>query len=93
MRCSSGALAPATARPRDSTCQEARKRRIEPVELHPGEDLDELVCNSIVGGADALAMACGVGSQAIVATHAAREGLPYACIPAVRRNSSSARVD
>ena len=65
---------------------EARKRGIEPIELKPGEDLNDLVRNAIAGGADALAMAGGDGSQAIVATHAAREGLPYACIPAGTRN-------
>ncbi|HVP03540.1 MAG TPA: diacylglycerol kinase family protein [Solirubrobacteraceae bacterium] len=65
---------------------EARKRGIEPIELKPGDDLDELVRSAIAGGADGLAMAGGDGSQAIVATHAAREGLPYACIPAGTRN-------
>ena len=37
-------------------------------------------------GADALAMAGGDGSQAIVAAIAAERGLPYACIPAGTRN-------
>src|SRR4051794_40394834 len=65
---------------------EARKRGIEPVELKPGDDLWELVRSAVAGGADALGMAGGDGSQAIVAAVAAEEGLPYACIPAGTRN-------
>jgi diacylglycerol kinase family enzyme len=65
---------------------EARARGIEPVELLPGEDLRDLVRAAIEDGADALAMAGGDGSQAIVAAMAAEAGLPYACIPAGTRN-------
>jgi diacylglycerol kinase family enzyme len=65
---------------------EARKRGIEPIELHRGEDLEELVRDAVGRGADALAMAGGDGSQAIVARIAAELGLPYACIPAGTRN-------
>ncbi len=65
---------------------EARKRGIEPVELKPGDDLWDLVRDAVRRGADALAMAGGDGSQAIVAAVAAEEGLPYACIPAGTRN-------
>ena len=65
---------------------EARKRGIEPVELEPGDDLWKLVDDAIAAGADALAMAGGDGSQAIVAAMAAKHGLPYACIPAGTRN-------
>src|SRR5690242_15473577 len=50
---------------------EARARGIEPVELHPGDDLVELVHGALDRGADALAMAGGDGSQAIVASIAA----------------------
>ncbi len=66
--------------------KEARDRGIVPIELGPGEDLRELVEGAIEDGADALAMAGGDGSQAIVAEIAARHGLPYACIPAGTRN-------
>jgi len=66
--------------------EEARGRGILPVELGPGEDLRELVEGAIEDGADALAMAGGDGSQAIVAEIAARRGLPYACVPAGTRN-------
>jgi diacylglycerol kinase family enzyme len=65
---------------------EARKRGIEPIELQAGDDLWELTRSAVGGGADALAMAGGDGSQAIVAAVAAEEGLPYACIPAGTRN-------
>jgi diacylglycerol kinase family enzyme len=65
---------------------EARARGIEAVELRPGDDLRQLVRDAIDRGADALAMAGGDGSQAIVASMAADAGLPYACIPAGTRN-------
>jgi len=66
--------------------QEARARGIVPIELGGGEDLRELVEGAIEDGADALAMAGGDGSQAVVAEIAARRGLPYACVPAGTRN-------
>jgi diacylglycerol kinase family enzyme len=65
---------------------EARSRGIEPIELRLGDDLERLVRAAVDGGADALAMAGGDGSQAIVAKVAAELGLPYACIPAGTRN-------
>lgn len=64
----------------------ARERGIEVVELHPGEDLERLAESAVGRGADALAMAGGDGSQAVVATIAAAHDLPYACIPAGTRN-------
>ena len=66
--------------------EEARRRGIEPIELRPGKDLEELVRDAVKRGADALAMAGGDGSQAIVAMVAAEMNLPYACIPAGTRN-------
>ncbi len=66
--------------------EEARKRGIEPIELKLGTDLEQLVRAAIADGADALAMAGGDGSQAVVAMIAAEQGLPYACIPAGTRN-------
>jgi diacylglycerol kinase family enzyme len=65
---------------------EARARGIEPVELRLGDDLTELVQGAIARGADAIAMAGGDGSQAVVAAAAAEHGLPYACIPSGTRN-------
>src|SRR4051795_414329 len=54
----------------------ARDRGIETVELHPGEDLATLVRTAVDAGADAVAMAGGDGSQAVVAGVAAEAGLP-----------------
>jgi diacylglycerol kinase family enzyme len=65
---------------------EARARGIEPIELRPGDDLERLVRDATARGADALAMAGGDGSQAIVAAIAAEQDVPYACIPAGTRN-------
>ncbi|MGZ4167018.1 MAG: diacylglycerol/lipid kinase family protein [Solirubrobacteraceae bacterium] len=66
--------------------EEARRRGIEPVQLSLGDDLETLVRDAVGRGADALAMAGGDGSQAIVAMVAAELELPYACIPAGTRN-------
>ena len=66
--------------------EEARARGIEPIELELGTDLEQLVRKAVADGADALAMAGGDGSQAVVAMVAAELGLPYACIPAGTRN-------
>jgi diacylglycerol kinase family enzyme len=66
--------------------EEARRRGIEPIEVDWERGLPELVGEALAAGADALAMAGGDGSQAIVAEIAAAKGLPYACIPAGTRN-------
>ncbi len=71
---------------RFSVATEARARGIQPIELHPGSDLERLVRDAVSSGADALAMAGGDGSQAIVAAIAAEHDLPYACVPAGTRN-------
>jgi hypothetical protein len=71
---------------RFSLAEEARARGIEPIELRPGEDLEQLVRNAVASGGDGLAMAGGDGSQAVVAAIAAELDLPYACIPAGTRN-------
>ena len=71
---------------RFALADEARARGIEPIELKPGDDLETLVRGAVDRGADALAMAGGDGSQAIVAAIAAEHGLPYACMPAGTRN-------
>jgi diacylglycerol kinase family enzyme len=65
---------------------EARKRGIEPIVLHPGDDLLELAEGAIARGAQAVGMAGGDGSQALVATVAARHGVAHVCIPAGTRN-------
>lgn len=65
---------------------EAGARGIRAIELRPGDDLVELVEGAVADGADALAAAGGDGTQALVVSIAAREGLPFACIPAGTRN-------
>src|SRR3954452_19629507 len=71
---------------RFALASEARARGIEPIELTRGADLSDLVRQAVAGGADALAMAGGDGSQAVVAAMASELDLPYACVPAGTRN-------
>lgn len=66
--------------------REARARGVEPVELHLDDDLGKLVHDAIENGADAVGVAGGDGTQAIVAAIAAERGLPYVCVPAGTRN-------
>ena len=65
---------------------EARKRGIEPIVLQPGDDLLELAEGAIARGAQVIGMAGGDGSQALVATVAARRDVAHVCIPAGTRN-------
>ena len=71
---------------RFKVADEARVRGVQPVELHRGDDLATLVRDAIANGADALGVAGGDGTQAIVAAIAAERGLPYVCVPAGTRN-------
>jgi diacylglycerol kinase family enzyme len=71
---------------RFQVAREARARGVEPVELHLGDDLATLVHEAIARGADAVGVAGGDGTQAIVAAIAAEHGLPYVCVPAGTRN-------
>jgi diacylglycerol kinase family enzyme len=64
---------------------EARRRRIEPVVLEPGDDLRALA-HDAAKSADVIGMAGGDGSQALVAQVAMEHDLPYVCIPAGTRN-------
>ena len=65
---------------------EARKRRIEPLLLGPGDDLCELAEDAVERGADVIGMAGGDGSQALVATVAMRHDVAHVCVPAGTRN-------
>ena len=51
-----------------------------------GDDLAALAADEVAGGADALGVAGGDGSLAIVAAAAQAEALPFVCIPAGTRN-------
>ncbi|MGZ6690028.1 MAG: diacylglycerol/lipid kinase family protein [Solirubrobacteraceae bacterium] len=64
---------------------EARRRRIEPVLLEPGDDLRALA-HDAARSAEVIGMAGGDGSQALVAQVAMEHDLPYVCIPAGTRN-------
>jgi diacylglycerol kinase family enzyme len=71
---------------RFQVAREARERGVEPVELHLGDDLATLVYDAIAKGADAVGVAGGDGTQAIVAAIASEHGMPYVCVPAGTRN-------
>ncbi len=64
----------------------ARRRGIEVIELTEGSDLEELAEGAVESGADVIGMAGGDGSQALVASVAARHDVPFVCVPAGTRN-------
>jgi diacylglycerol kinase family enzyme len=66
--------------------EQCRERGIEPVILTPGDDLVALAEDAIARGADVIGMAGGDGSQALVASVAARHGVPHVVVPAGTRN-------
>jgi diacylglycerol kinase family enzyme len=65
---------------------EAQNRGIEAVVLQPGDDLLELAERAVARGAEVIGMAGGDGSQALVATVAARHDVAHVCVPAGTRN-------
>src|SRR5205085_5627654 len=65
---------------------ECAARGIQAVVLRPGDDLLVLAEDAIARGADVIGMAGGDGSQALVATVAARREVAHVCIPAGTRN-------
>ena len=71
---------------RAAVAQRARDRGIETVIFTPGQDLEALVREAVANGADALGVAGGDGSLAVVAAAAAAQGLPFGCVPAGTRN-------
>ncbi len=66
--------------------ERARELGIEAVVLKPGRSLAALAQAAVADGADALGMAGGDGSLAVVAAAAAGRGLPFICVPAGTRN-------
>jgi diacylglycerol kinase family enzyme len=66
--------------------EQAREKGIEAVILDPGQDLAALAGDAAAAGADALGMAGGDGSLAVVAAVAAAHQIPFVCIPAGTRN-------
>jgi diacylglycerol kinase family enzyme len=71
---------------RAALAEHAREQGIETVVVTPEQSLAELVGEAVEGGADALGMAGGDGSLAVVATAALTHALPFVCIPAGTRN-------
>jgi diacylglycerol kinase family enzyme len=63
-----------------------KARGIEPVVLHPGEDLLSLAEDAVARGADVIGMAGGDGSQALVASIASKHDVSHVVIPAGTRN-------
>jgi diacylglycerol kinase family enzyme len=67
--------------------EEAKRRGIVPIMLAPGDDLTRLAEDAVVArGADAIGMAGGDGSQALVAAVAMRHDVAHVCVPAGTRN-------
>lgn len=71
---------------RAALAEHASERGITVSVLTPGQRLAALVDEAVAGGADALGVAGGDGSLAIVAAAAHVHGLPFVCIPAGTRN-------
>ena len=71
---------------RAGIAERARERAIDTIVLEPGADLEALAQAAIDAGADALGIAGGDGSLAVVAAAALAHGLPFVCVPAGTRN-------
>ena len=71
---------------RARVAERARELGIDVVILALGQSLAALAQAAVASGADALGMAGGDGSLAIVAAAAAAHGLPFICVPAGTRN-------
>jgi diacylglycerol kinase family enzyme len=71
---------------RAGVAEKARALGVSCVVLEPGQDLAGLAREAIAGGADALGMAGGDGSLAVVAAAASAHGIPFVCVPAGTRN-------
>src|SRR5918995_1921380 len=71
---------------RAEVAERARERGIETVIFAPGQRLEALARGAVANGADALGVAGGDGSLAVVAAVAAAHGLPFVCVPAGTRN-------
>jgi len=65
---------------------ECARRGIEAVVLARGDDLEQLARDAAGSGVDAIGMAGGDGSQALVAGIASEHDVPFVCIPAGTRN-------
>ncbi len=64
----------------------AKSRGIEVRVLESGDDIESLARSAIDGGADAIGVAGGDGSQGLVAAVATERDVPFVCVPAGTRN-------
>src|SRR5689334_155227 len=71
---------------RFALARESAARGIEPIVLEAGDDLRAIATAAVAGGADAIGVAGGDGSQGIVAEIASVHDIPYVCVPAGTRN-------
>jgi diacylglycerol kinase family enzyme len=71
---------------RGGLAERARERGIDVVALRPEQSLATLVEEAVAEGADALGIAGGDGSLAVVASAAVAHELPFVCVPAGTRN-------
>ena len=71
---------------RAGLAERAGERGIDVVVLRADDDLGTLVAEAVARGADALGVAGGDGSLAVVAAAALAHGLPFVCVPAGTRN-------
>jgi diacylglycerol kinase family enzyme len=71
---------------RAGLAEQARERGIEAIVLGPRDSLAALVDRAVADGADALGVAGGDGSLAVVAAAALAHELPFVCVPAGTRN-------
>jgi diacylglycerol kinase family enzyme len=66
--------------------ERARERGIEVIVMQPDHTLARMADEAVARGADALGVAGGDGSLAVVAASALAHGLPFVCVPAGTRN-------
>ncbi len=71
---------------RAGVAEQARAKGIEAIILASGQDLAVPAHQAVAAGADALGMAGGDGSLAVVAAAAAAHGIPFVCVPAGTHN-------
>jgi diacylglycerol kinase family enzyme len=71
---------------RAHVAERARERGVDIIVLRAHKSLAALVHEAVAGGADALGIAGGDGSLAVVAAAARAHGLPFVCVPAGTRN-------
>jgi diacylglycerol kinase family enzyme len=66
--------------------EQARERGIEVIVMGPDQTLATVADEAVAHSADALGVAGGDGSLAVVAAAARAHGLPFVCVPAGTRN-------